>query len=470
MDSSEITYSEIKSVFRECFNIKNKSEVMNMSSLIHNRKYATEITADNDGEQVSIAGWVHEKRHLGGVFFLIVRDLSGFAQVTLHKHKGGVEQELFERVKKVARESVVTIEGKVKSEPKAPNGYEIIPERMEVLSEASQILPLDTTGKVGAELDTRLDARFMDLRTERTKHIFIIRSQVLKAIRDFLDERGFIETNTPKIVSAATEGGTALFPISYFEREAFLNQSPQLYKQMLMASGFDRVYEIAPIFRAEEHDTTKHLNEATSVDIEVAFVSDKEVMAILEELIAFVYSKVGGYPGLAKLNWELEVPKIPFRRITYDEAIELLSEAGEEIEWGEDLSTSAEHTLGEIIGELYFITDWPCAIKPFYAQPVDVGVKGKRKDICNAFDLMHPKVELASGSQRVHSYELLKRNIESKGLSADSFEFYLDAFRFGMPPHAGWGLGVERLLMSMLGIDNIREVVLFPRDRRRLAP
>ncbi len=438
---------------------------MTMKPPIRDRKYAAEITADNDREDVSIAGWVHEKRDLGGVFFFILRDLSGFAQVTLHR--GEVEKELFERVKKVPRESVVAIEGKVKRESKAPNGYEIIPERMEVLNEASQILPLDTTGKVGAELDTRLDARFMDLRTERTKHIFIIRSRVLKAIRDFLDDLGFIEINTPKIVSAATEGGTALFPISYFEREAFLNQSPQLYKQMLMASGFDRVYEIAPIFRAEEHDTTKHLNEATSVDIEVAFVSEKEVMVILEELIAFVYSKVMDYPGLSKLNLKLDVPKKPFRRITYDEAIELLSEAGEEIEWGEDLSTSAEHTLGEIMGELYFITDWPCAIKPFYAQPAE---EGKREDICNAFDLMHPKVELASGSQRVHSYELLKRKIESKGLSADSFEFYLDAFRYGMPPHAGWGLGVERLLMSMLEIDNIREVVLFPRDRRRLAP
>ncbi len=415
-----------------------------------------------------IAGWVHEKRDLGGVFFLIVRDFGGFAQVTLNRKK--TEKELFARVKKVPRESVVAIEGKVKSESKAPNGYEIIPDQMEVLSEASQVLPLDTTEKVGAELDTRLDARFMDLRIERTKQIFIIRSRVLKTIRAFLDERGFIEINTPKIVSAATEGGTALFPISYFEREAFLNQSPQLYKQMLMASGFDRVYEIAPIFRAEEHDTTKHLNEATSMDIEVAFVSDKEVMKILEELIAFVYSKIRGYPGLAKLNLKLEVPKTPFRRITYEEAIEAISEAGEEIEWGEDLGTSAERTLGAMIGELYFITDWPCAIKPFYAQPADAEAKSKDKDTCNAFDLMHPRVELASGSQRVHSYELLKRNIESKGLSADSFEFYLDTFRFGMPPHAGWGLGIDRLLMCMLEIENIREVVLFPRDRRRLAP
>lgn len=429
---------------------------------IENRRYSNEITARNDGEQVSIAGWVHEKRDLGGLFFLIVRDREGFAQVTLHKRE--VELELFEQARRVPRESVVAIEGVVKGEEKAPGGYEILPERMEILSVASHVLPLDTTGKVGAELDTRLDARFMDLRTERTKHIFIIRSRVLNVIREFLGDRGFIEINTPKIVSAATEGGTTLFPISYFEREAFLNQSPQLYKQILMASGFDRVYEIAPIFRAEEHDTTKHLNEATSVDIEVAFVSAEEVMRILEELIASVYSNIALYPDLNSLNLQLEVPKIPFMRITYEEAIELLLDAGEQIEWGDDLSTSAEHILGERIGEHYFITEWPRVIKPFYAQPFE------GKDTCIAFDLMHPRLELASGSQRIHSYELLKQSIGSKGLSATSFEFYLDAFRYGMPPHAGWGLGAERLLMSMLRIENIREVILFPRDRRRLVP
>ena len=434
-----------------------------MTMKLGNRRYTDELSAANDGEQVCIAGWVHEKRDLGGVFFLIIRDLKGLAQVTLHR--GNVDAELFRRVKRVPRESVVAIEGRVKSEEKAPAGYEIIPERMEVLSEASPVLPLDTTDKVVAELDTRLDARFMDLRRERVKHIFIIRSRVLKAMRDFFDEHGFIEINTPKVVSAATEGGTALFPISYFEREAFLNQSPQLYKQMLMASGFDRVYEIAPIFRAEEHDTTRHLNEATSADIEVAFATAEDVMAILEGLIAFVYARIADYPGLSSLGVNLEVPKLPFKRITYDEAIEMLSEAGEQIEWGEDLSTSAEQMLGEMIGEHYFITDWPSAIKPFYAQP-----SAHRSDICDAFDLMHPRLELASGSQRVHSYELLKSKIESKGLSADSFEFYLEAFRYGMPPHAGWGLGVERLLMSMLEIGNIREVVLFPRDRRRLVP
>jgi len=439
---------------------------------VENRRYANEITADNDGERVSIAGWVHEKRDLGGVLFLIIRDCVGYIQVTLQKRR--VEKELFDAAKKVPRESVVIIDGIVKSEKNAPNGYEIIllpgHGRIEILSLALHNLPLDTTGKVGAELDTRLDARFMDVRTERTKHIFIIRSIVQREIRDFLSERGFIEINTPKIVSSATEGGTALFPISYFEREAFLNQSPQLYKQMLIASGFDRVYEIAPIFRAEEHDTTKHLNEATSVDVEVAFVSDEAVMKLLEELIAYLYSTISLYPGLKSFNVELRAPKVPFKRLGYDKAIEIILDAGEQIEWGDDLSSSAQHLLGEVMGEHYFITDWPHAIKPFYAQFSDSKDKDRGKDTCDAFDLMHPRLELASGSQRVHSYELLKENIESKGLSPDSFEFYLNAFRYGMPPHAGWGLGIERLLMTMLEIDNIREVVLFPRDRRRLVP
>ena len=433
-----------------------------MNVPIENRRYSSEITAADDGKQVEIAGWVHEKRNLGGLFFLIIRDREGYAQVTLFKR--AVDKELFEQARKVPRESVVVIRGVVKAELKAPNGYELIPTRMEVLSEASSILPLDTTGKVGAELDTRLDARFMDVRTERTKHIFIIRSRMLKVVRDFLTERGFIEINTPKIVSSATEGGTALFPITYFEREAFLNQSPQLYKQMLMASGLDKVYEIAPIFRAEEHDTTKHLNEATSIDVEVSFVSVEDVMRLLEELIVSVYSQIAPYPGLSSFSIDFQVPKAPFRRIRYDEAIELLVDEGEQTEWGDDLSTSAEHRLGKAIGELYFITDWPRVIKPFYAQPTE------GKETCEAFDLMHPRLELSSGSQRVHSYELLKENIDAKGLNPASFEYYLRAFQYGMPPHAGWGLGAERLLMCMLGLENVREAVLFPRDRRRLVP
>ncbi len=419
--------------------------------------YSNEITPDMDGEDVTIAGWIHEKRDLGGIIFIIIRDRNGFIQVTFHKDRN---EALFEKVRKVAKETVVAIGGKVKKEEKAPNGLEIIPSSVDILSVASSPLPLDVTGRIRSELEKRLDSRFIDLRVERNREIFIMRSDVLRLIREFLYREGFIEINTPKIVSAATEGGTALFPISYFNKEAFLNQSPQLYKQIMMATGLDRVYEIAPIFRAEEHDTTKHLNEATSVDIEAAFVSYEYVMDLLEELISSVYE------GLISLGYKVEPVETPFERITYTEAIDLLSECDleEEVEWGDDLSAEAENALGKILERHYFIIEWPKKIKPYYAMPIE------GKDVCKAFDLMHPRVELASGSQRVHSYELLKKNIEEKGLDPGDFEFYLNAFRYGMPPHAGWGLGVERLLMTILNVENIREVVLFPRDRRRVCP
>lgn len=356
--------------------------------------------------------------------------------------------------------------GEVKKEERAPNGFEIIPEEFEVLNEADAPLPLDVTEKVPAELDTRLDHRFLDLRKHRVFAIFRVRSEVLNATREFFHERGFIEVNTPKIVSTATEGGTELFPITYFEREAFLNQSPQLYKQTLMAAGFDRVFEIGPIFRAEEHNTVRHLNEATSIDIEVSFTDHNGVMKYLEELIVYIHERVveNCEKYLNWLNVKLEVPEKPFERITYDEALEIVSRK-EEIPWGEDFSTPALKVLAEHMQGYYFITDWPTESKPFYAMPYE-----NRKEICKSFDLMKGWLELASGAQRIHKYDLLVERIKAQGLDPESFGFYLEAFRYGMPPHAGWGLGVERLLMAMLDLKNIREAVLFPRDRQRLVP
>ena len=406
---------------------------------------------------VTVAGWVHELRDLGGISFLLLRDRDGIMQITMPKKK--VPPELVERVRSLSRESVVRVEGHVKAEPKAPQGYEIIPYKVELLSAAESPLPLDVTGKVPAELDTRLDARFMDVRLPATRAIFFIRAAVLNEVRAFLVAREFIEIQTPKMVATATEGGTQLFPISYFDREAFLNQSPQLYKQIMMAAGLERVFEVGPIFRAEEHDTRKHLNEVTSIDVEASFMDDREVMGLLEELIQHVYVAVAERCSapLQALGVTLSVPHIPFRRITYAEAIEIA-----DIPWGDDLDTAAERAVGEEIGEHYFIVDWPVELKPFYVQP--------RNNLCYAFDLMHPRMELASGARRIHDYRLLSEQLASKSLAPESFAFYLDAFRFGMPPHAGWGLGAERLLVTMLGLANIRESVLFPRDRRRITP
>ncbi|NYT01448.1 MAG: aspartate--tRNA(Asn) ligase, partial [Methanosarcinales archaeon] len=388
------------------------------------------------------------------------------AQVTLVTRK--TEASLLETVRSLSRESVIVVRGRVKAEGKAPRGYEIIPSQVEVLDRAAQPLPLDPTGKVDAELDTRLDSRFMDLRRPVSLAVFRVESAVMQSLRSYFYESGFLEVCTPKIVATATEGGTALFPISYFEREAFLNQSPQLYKQILMAAGMDRVFEIGPIFRAEEHDTRRHLNEAISVDVEVSFADHNQVMEVRENAVSRAYQFVADrcQRELELLNVDLQVPRVPFRRVTYTEALDLAREAGNTtMKWGDDIDTETERAVGNLVGEHYFLTDWPSSIKPYYTQPYD-----DRPEVSKGFDLMHPRMELASGAERVHDYNLLVERIKKQGLNPDGFEFYLRAFRYGMPPHAGWGLGLGRVVLTMLNLDNIRDAVLFPRDRRRLVP
>ncbi len=436
--------------------------------------YTKQINLDTIGEdKVTVAGWVHEVRDLGGICFVVLRDREGRAQVTLVKKK--IDRELFNNARKLVRESVVSVTGSVKESNQAPNGYEIIPDTIDVLNVADSPLPMDTTGKVDAELDTRLDSRFIDLRRPGTQAVFKIRHEVQKAVRDFLTQEGFIESSTPKVVATATEGGTSLFPITYFDREAFLNQSPQLFKQILMSGGLDKVFEIGPIFRAEEHDTRRHLNEATSIDIEASFMDHFDVMEILENMVAFVYLQVKENAGhmLEDLEVELTVPKTPFLRLTYQEAIDIVNadpDSEEKLQWGDDLGTTSEHLIGEHVfnetGEShYFIIDWPSEIKPFYAMSYE-----DRPEFSKSFDMMHRTMELSSGAQRLHEHDALKSRIESKGLDSDGFDFYLRAFKYGMPPHSGWGIGCERLVMTMLGTDNIRDVVLFPRDRKRLSP
>jgi nondiscriminating aspartyl-tRNA synthetase len=418
-------------------------------------------------EYAEIVGWVHEVRDLGGLLFFLIRDRTGILQVTAPKKK--VDPAVLEIMKGVSRESVIRIRGRVNAIDKAPGGRELIPQGVEVLNTCVTPLLLDVVEKVPAELDTRLDARFMDIRKPRVSAIFLIRSAVIRAVHEFLCARDFVHITTPKIVAAATEGGTELFPIAYFEKEAFLSQSPQLYKQMMMAAGFEKVFEIGPIFRAEEHNTTKHLNEATSIDVEVSFADHEEVMKLLEDLIVTVYSRIREMCSdeLATLSFDdLPVPAAPFPRISYHDAIEIAArKTGDPFAFGDDIGTVAEKAIGEEMGEHYFVVDWPTAIKPYYAMP-----HPEAPELSRAFDLMHPRMELASGAQRVHQHDLLAEQIRSKGLNPENFEFYLAPFRYGMPPHAGWGLGAERLVMTMLGLNNIREAVLFPRDRHRLVP
>jgi nondiscriminating aspartyl-tRNA synthetase len=417
--------------------------------------------------QAEVFGWVHEVRDLGGLAFFLIRDRTGIIQVTIPKKKAS--EAVLAAAKQVSRESVVRVVGIVKAIDKAPGGRELVPDVFEIISLSDSPLPLDVVEKVPADLDTRLDARFLDARRPRVAAVFQIRSAAMHAIGQYLYHEKFINITTPKIVAAATEGGTELFPIAYFDKEAFLNQSPQLYKQMMMAAGFEKVCEIGPIFRAEEHNTTKHLNEATSIDIEVSYADHLEVMRILEEIMVKTYEYVSTSCGDQLANLEISdfaVPKAPFPRLPYDEAISIAQKKIKDpIKYGDDINPAAERAIGAEMGGHYFIVDWPSEIRPYYAMPYE-----NDPSVCKAFDLMHPRMELSSGAQRVHQHDLLVEQIKKKGLNPESFEFYLRPFRFGMPPHAGWGLGADRLIMTMLGLSNVREAVLFPRDMHRLVP
>lgn len=426
--------------------------------------FSTEITEKLAGREVVVMGRTVDIRDLGGIKFFVLSDIMGSIQITAPKAK--INKETLSKLDSLTPESSVAVKGKVVKAKQAPRGIEVVPSEIRVLNLASVPLPLDPTGRVKANLDTRLDARGLDLRRAESLAIFKIRNQALQSIRGYLISQGFIEVNTPKIVATATESGAALFPISYFDREAFLSQSPQLYKEVLTGC-FDRIFEIGPIFRAEEHDTPRHLNEATSIDIEAAFVTEDDVMQILEDLVSRVFLDVKKKctSELKTLEHELEVPKTPFPRVTYDEALKKLERGGLKILWGEDLSMPAERKLGELMGGAYFVTDWPSAIKPFYTMPREDNPR-----LAHAFDLMHKEIELASGGTRVHQEELLVKQLKQKGLKPEHFESHLKNYRAGLPPHAGWGLGLDRLVMVLAGADNIRECVLFPRDRQRLTP
>jgi nondiscriminating aspartyl-tRNA synthetase len=428
--------------------------------------YSKEITKKEYNSPVTVAGWVEDIRNLGSIAFLIVRDLKGTLQLTILKKK---TPELFEQLISLPRESVISVTGLCKENEKVRNGYEILPESVQVLSLAETPLPLGVVDKVESDFDTRLDNRVLDLRKPEHQAIFTIRNEILGAADDYLRSQGFLEVHTPKIIGSSSEGGTDMFRLRYFEKEAFLAQSPQLYKQSLMATGFDRVYEIAWYFRAEEHNTRRHLNESTAIDLEMAFIqSEEDVMKILEHLVYAMWKRGSECTqALETLKKTISVPKIPFPRIVYDDVLKKVQKKGSSLTWGQDLSTEDEKILGEIMKEdgkdFYYITKYPLESKPFYTMP-----EGDK--YCRGFDLECKGVEVSSGSQRVHDVALLTERLLAKGLDPKDFSGYLQAFRYGMPPHGGFGFGIERFLMELLDITNIRECILFPRDRTRLTP
>ena len=426
--------------------------------------YSTDVKPELDGKEVLVLGWVQDIRDLGGIRFVILQDKEGTVQITIPRDEAS--NRVTKKADSLQRQYSIGVKGTVKRMEKAPGGAEIVPNEIRILGIARYPLPLDVTGRTPAEIDVRLDARVLDLRRDENKAIFRIQHVVLEATRSFLSKKGFMEVHTPRIITSATEGGAALFPVAYFKREAFLAQSPQLYKEQLILD-FEKVFEIGPFFRAEESHTRRHLSEFISVDIEEAFATADDVMSVLEELVHQVCKNVkrNCKRELKILKHKIDVPKTPFKRFTYDEALEELMEEGIRVPWGEDIPTPAFRTLGKLHPYYYFLTDWPTKSKAFYIKPRD-----DNPDLCEGFDLMWHWIEIASGGTRIHSKDLLIKRLKEQGLRPESFKHHLQAFDYGMPAHAGWAIGLARLVMALTGKRNIREVVLFPRDRFRLTP
>ncbi|TFG02609.1 MAG: aspartate--tRNA(Asn) ligase [Promethearchaeota archaeon] len=427
--------------------------------------HTTEITEDLIGEEVIVGGWVRNFRDLGGLKFVILQDKYGERQITLKK--GNVKDEVFEKTK-VGYQDCIMAKGKVKSFKKAPGGIEIIPSEIKILNKTPDKLPIDMTGETISELDLRLNNRALDLRSTRNQAIFKIRGEVLKSIRQFLFKNHFTEMTTPKIIGSATEGGTELFPIMYFDREAYLTQSAQLYKEQL-SGVYERVFELSPCFRAEKSHTKRHLCEIFVLDIEMAFASMEDVLQILERLVHNVIKDIRANQmeslKYLKMDKKTILPEIPFPRYTYDEIIDLINQKlGISVEWGEDIPTDAYRTLGEELPGYYYITHWPMSIKPFYIMP------SKDPKYSESFDLQMGWLELTSGGTRVHNKEKLIAALNEKGLNPISFKSHLETFDFGMPPHAGFGLGIARWITYLCGLDDIREAVMYPRTPDRLTP
>jgi aspartyl-tRNA synthetase len=432
------------------------------------RTYSTEVDPSDD--RVTVAGWAHEIRDIGKLVFVVLRDREGSIQITFKEDV--VDANIFDTAKNLGKEDVIEVVGTVEESDQAPGGREIHPDEIRVLGEAESPLPMEVAGQIDSDLATRLDNRFMDLRQPDIHAIFSFRDRMITGLREWFDSEEFIEIHTPIISKGGAEGGATLFPVIYYQEEAFLRQSPQLYKQMLMAAGFDKVYELGPSFRAENFGTSRHVSEFTQWDVELAFVDDHhDVMDVLEESLRHLirHLKETARHELEMLDVELTVPEEDFPRITFDEAIRILDEEYDyEPDEDGDLDTKGEKLLGEHFmeqgHEFFFVVGYP-GEKFYYMQDREEDETASRK-----FDLIYRGQELSSGGQREHRLDVLLEAMEDEGVDKSNFSFYLEAFKFGMPPHGGYGLGLDRLVTKLLDLDNIKEGILFPRDPSRLTP
>jgi len=435
-------------------------------------------TVNHIGDSVKVCGWVDVVRAHGKILFIDLRDISGVIQVVFTPDNA----EVYEIAKKLRGEWVVEIIGKINARPdkmvnpKIVTGkVEMSVEEIKVLSEAeTSPIPINEEGVKEADIDKRMDWRWLDLRRPENLLVFQVWTTMEDAFREYWVSNNYIEIHSPKLIGAPSESGSEVFEVKYFDKKAFLAQSPQFYKQMAMAAGFEKVFEVGPVFRAEPSFTSRHSTEFTGYDVEFSFIdSHKDVMAEEETFIQHVLKKIKEKHGeeiKKQFNMEVIVPKLPFPKLTMKEAKEILSSLKVPSEKKGDLSPEEERKLCEYVKEkegheFVFVTDYPIEVRPFYHMKQE-----NDPTLTKSFDLLWKGIEITTGAQREHRYDILVKQAKEKGMKLESIQFYLDFFKYGCPPHGGMGIGPNRMIMMLLGINNIREASFIYRGVKRLTP
>lgn len=432
--------------------------------------YAKELLAHR-GEDVIVAGWVENVKELPNLRFVIIRDRTGIAQITVHKKNS--PQELVRATDKLNLQDVIVVSGSVLEKQVAKIGPELQPKAVEVLSRAATPLPLDINGEAETSLDTRLDWRAMDLRKPKNLAVFKIEAKIVEGFEEWLRSNGYVQISTPSIIGGVSEGGSEVFKIDYYGSPASLRQDIQLHRQLSMAAGFDKVFEFGPNWRAELSHTPNHLSEHRSLVVELSFISDEtDTERVEEQLVTHAMDKVirECSEELELLGKKLEKPSTPFPEIRFPEIYDILKQRGKPVPFGEDLNREAEQALATYMKEktrhdFFFINRFPFGIKPFYVMRVDDDPTWAR-----SVDLVYRGLELSSGGQREHRYEKLMEQVKLKKMTESEIAWFTDNFKYGVPPHGGFSIGIERLTKQMLGIENVKEASLFPRTPERLKP
>jgi aspartyl-tRNA synthetase len=429
-----------------------------------------EVTKELEGEEVSLCGHISKLRDIGGVKFLILRDSTGEIQVTLKEDR---DEDIFEKSEKFSREDCISVKGEVLEEEKATGGREIRPVSLEILSESDSPLPLDTQDQVGLGIDTQLDWRPVDLRREEVQAIFRVQESLIQGMLDELKEREFRRIFTPSIIGTAAEGGSEVFPVHYYDKEAFLRQDPQLHRELAVGGDFERVFELGPSWRAEKSNTSRHLCEHRGLSVERAYIEDeKDVMELQEQIIISGLKRVKSecQEQLETLGISLDVPEPGFPVLEFPQIYDILEQKGIEYEYGEEPSKEGEealyqHVKEEYDSEFFFINKFP-----FEDKGIFYIMKDQDPQFARSVDLVYGGLEISTGGQREHRHSKVMQQVEELGMEKEGVEWYTKYLRYGVPPHGGFTIGIERLTMELLGLDNIREGTLFPRAPDRLEP